>query len=178
MKNHKIRTIQFRRKRKGKTNYKKRLNILKSSLPRLVVRISLNNTVAQIVEYSPAGDKIIISANSKEIEKIGWTFHKGNAPAAYLVGLLIGKKAKQKGIKKVIFDIGLKQPIKGSNIFACLKGALDAGLDIPHSPGIIPKEERINGKALAANHKEEKYAHIQEKFQEVKNKITKSDAEG
>jgi len=176
MKNPKTHTVPFRRKRKGLTNYKKRLNLLKSGLPRLVIRPSSNNIQAQIVNYGPNGDVITASANSREIEKLGWTFHKGNAPTAYLVGLLLGTKVKDN--KKAILDIGLQQAIKGSNIFACLKGALDAGLEINHSPKILPKDEKINGKTLAENNKDEKYAHIQEKFQEIKNKITQSEAEG
>jgi len=178
MKNPKTYTVQFRRKRQGKTNYKKRLKLLKSSLPRLVIRPSSKNIQAQIIKFDPKGDIIIASSHSREIEKLGWTFHKGNAAIAYLVGLSLGKKAKQNEVKKAILDIGLKQPIKGSNIFACLKGALDAGLEIAHSPKILPKEDRINGKSLTANNKDERYAHIQEKFQEIKNKITQGDVEG
>ena len=32
--------VKFRRRREGKTDYKKRLNLLKSELPRFIVRIS------------------------------------------------------------------------------------------------------------------------------------------
>lgn len=176
--NSKTKTVLHRRKRQGKTNYKKRLKLLKSGLPRLVIRLSSNNIQAQIIKYSSKGDLIISSASSRDVEKLGWAFHKGNAPTAYLVGLLIGKKAKQKEIQNAVLDIGLKQPIKGSNIFACLKGAIDAGIEINHSPKILPKEDRINGKSLAENKKDEKYVNIQEKFQEIKNKITQSDVKG
>ena len=36
-------------------------------------------------------------------------------------------------------------PGAGSNTFAVLKGAVDAGLDIPCDEGIFPKMERIGG---------------------------------
>ena len=72
MKSHKTRKIKYRRKLQGKTNYKKRLRLLLSKKPRLVVRKSLKNIIAQIIEYHPSGDKLLFSASSKELEKMGW----------------------------------------------------------------------------------------------------------
>jgi len=43
-------------------------------------------------------------------------------------------------------DIGLESPVKKGVLYSCLKGALDAGLKIPHSEEILPSEERIKGK--------------------------------
>jgi len=137
-------TASFRRKREGKTNYRKRMKILLANKPRLVVRKSIKNILAQIVEYDPKGDRIILSAQSKELEKFGWKLNKGNMPSAYLTGLLIGKKAKRQNILHLILDIGLNQSVGGSRIYALLKGAVDAGLKIPHSADILPKPERIN----------------------------------
>ncbi len=149
MKRAKTYTVQFRRKRIGKTNYKKRLKLLSAKKPRLVIRKSLNNIIAQIVEYNPKGDKIILSTHSRELMKYGWNLNLGNLPSAYLVGLLIGIKAVKKNIKSAILDIGLQKSVKGSRIYAVLKGCIDAGLDIPHSPEILPTEERIKGKHIA-----------------------------
>ncbi len=59
-------------RRKEKTNYKKRLSLLKSEKVRLVVRISNKNIYAQFVEYVPTGDKILFASSSHEIEKKGW----------------------------------------------------------------------------------------------------------
>ncbi len=141
--------VQFRRKREGKTNYKKRLRLLLAAKPRLVVRTSLKNIIVQIVEYHQQGDKVIISAHSSELDKLGWKFSKGNIPAAYLTGLLVGEKAKEKGLKDVILDIGLTSPVKGSRAFACLKGVVDAGVKVPFSEDILPKEDRIKGSHIA-----------------------------
>ena len=69
-------------------------------------------------------------------------------PSAYLLGLLVGLEAKKLKIKELILDIGLNQSVKGSSIYALLKGALDAGLSIPHSQEILPSEERIKGKHI------------------------------
>ncbi|MEE9525239.1 MAG: 50S ribosomal protein L18 [Candidatus Woesearchaeota archaeon] len=162
-------TVQFRRKRQGKTNYKKRLKLLLSDKPRLIVRTFLKNTYAQIVEYSPEGDKIIVAATSRELEALGWKFSKGNVPAAYLTGLLAGTKAVKAGVKEAILDTGLAKPTKGSRIYACLKGAVDAGLNIPHDGEIFPDETRINGSHIAKYKKEA--AEITQIFDEIKNKI-------
>ncbi|AIF68443.1 50S ribosomal protein L18P [Palaeococcus pacificus DY20341] len=142
--------VPFRRRRSGKTNYHKRLALLKSGKPRLVVRKTLNHHVAQIVVYDPNGDKTLVSAHTRELVRdFGWKGHCGNTPSAYLLGLLIGYKAKKAGIEEAILDIGLHPPTKGSSIFAVLKGAIDAGLEIPHSEEIYPSDERIRGEVIA-----------------------------
>lgn len=141
-------TVQFRRKKEGKTNYRKRLKLLLSNKLRLVVRISLNNISAQIIEHYPKGDKVIISAHSTELKKFGWKTVGGNIPSAYLVGLLLGKKAKEKGIEEAILDAGLNSSVKGSRIYALLKGVLDSSLKVPCSENILPDEERIKGKHI------------------------------
>jgi len=182
--------VPFRRKRQGKTNYKKRLKLLLSGKPRLVIRTFLKNISAQIIEYHPEGDRVIAAATARDLESLDWKFNKGNLPAAYLTGLLIGKKAQEKGVKEAILDVGLKNPTKGSRIFACLNGAIDAGLDIPHSKEVFPSKERLSGKnvsAFANNLKatKEKYekqfskylkqglepSNITKTFEEVKSKI-------
>lgn len=148
MRKGKIYAVQFRRKIEGKTNYRKRLKLLLSNKLRLVVRRSLNNISAQIIEHHPKGDKIIVSAHSMELKKFGWKTSGGNIPSAYLVGLLIGKKAKEKGIKEAVLDLGLNSSVKGSRTYALLRGALDSGLGVPCSNNILPDEERIKGKHI------------------------------
>ncbi len=137
--------VPFRRRREGKTNFRLRLKLLLSRTPRLVARKSLNNFVAQIVEYDEAGDQILISAHSKELVKLGYKGHCGNIPSAYLTGLLLGKKAIKEGYESAILDIGLNSATKGAAVFALLKGAIDAGLDVPHDEYILPEEDRLNG---------------------------------
>jgi large subunit ribosomal protein L18 len=148
-KKSKVYRVMFRRKREGRTNYKKRLHILMSNKPRLVVRKSLKNVQAIIVNYAPEGDKIILSANSKELEKMGWKFNKGNVPAAYLTGLLLGEKAKKEGINELVLDIGLNASVKGSRIYAVLAGVLDSNLKIAHDPKMLPSKERLMGKHIS-----------------------------
>ena len=112
----------------------------------MVTRISANNVIAQIVEYSAQGDKTVVNTTAKELKKYGWNGHNGNASAAYLTGVLCGKKCAKAKITTAVFDIGLHTPVHGSNVFAVLKGALDAGMKINHDPKCLPKEERLMGK--------------------------------
>lgn len=159
-----MKLIQYRRKRKGKTDYRKRLNLIISKQPRLVIRKSLRHILVQFVEYAHDGDRIIVSAHTKELRKYGWDEYTCNTPSAYLVGLLAGIKAEQKGITKAILDIGL-YPKKGSRIFSALKGVLDAGIEIPHKEGIFPPEERIAGEHIKEG--------IKARFENTKTSILK-----
>jgi LSU ribosomal protein L18P len=85
--------VKFRRRREGKTNYYKRREMIKSGLPRLVIRKTNNYIIAQVVTAKVTGDVVIVSATSKELVRLGWKGGTKNTPAAYLVGLLIGYKA-------------------------------------------------------------------------------------
>jgi len=139
---------QFRRRRQGKTNYKKRLALLKSGLHRLVLRKTNNYIIAQIVCFDPKGDKTVVHVNSKALEEFGWKAGKKSMPAAYLTGLLVGKKAKVKGIGKAILDIGFAIPKRKGWWASALKGSLDAGLDIAAGEEAIPDDERASGKHI------------------------------
>ena len=142
----------------GKTDYKKRLELLKSRKPRLVIRKSLMNIQLQLVYYSKEGDKILVSAHSSQLKKFGWNHHTGNSSAAYLTGLILGLKAKSKNIKEAILDLGLNKSVKGYVLYAALKGATEAGLSVPHSENILPNGKKIESK---------------EGFKELKEKILK-----
>ncbi|MEM3126904.1 MAG: 50S ribosomal protein L18 [Candidatus Woesearchaeota archaeon] len=141
-------TVAYRRKRKGRTNYKKRIKLLLGNKPRFIVRKSLMSTYAQIALFDVKGDKIVASASTKELlKKYGWK-HGNNISSAYLVGMMLGRKAIKSGIKEAILDTGFYSSTKGSKIYACLKGAIDAGLKIPHNPEILPTEDRLLGKHI------------------------------
>ncbi len=141
--------VQLRRRREGKTDYQARKGLVISGKPRLVTRQSLKNVNVQIVVAKPHGDEILAAANSRQLVKVfGWKAPTGNMPTAYLTGLLCGLRAKAKGIKEAILDIGLIAPTKGAKIFAALNGVLDAGLEVPHNEEKIVKE-RIKGEHIA-----------------------------
>lgn len=162
-----MRTLK-RRRRERKTDYKARLNLLKSSLPRVVIRKTNRYTIAQYVKSEGAQDKVVIGISSKELLDYGW--EKGSVgslkslPACYLTGLLLGKKIKdlEKSEKvEAILDMGLARNIKKSRIYAVLKGLIDSGMEIKHKEDIFPDEERIKGE------------HLKKKidFEKIKNKV-------
>lgn len=142
--------VPFRRRREGKTDYRARRTLVLSRVPRLVVRLSLKHAIVQVIEAESIGDKVLVSAHSNELSKAyGWLSNRGNIPSAYLTGLLCGFKAMANGVDKAFLDIGLHIPSKGTRIFAALKGAVDAGVEVPHSEDILPDEGRISGKHIA-----------------------------
>lgn len=141
--------VPHRRRREGKTDYKQRLQLLESRQDRFIVRRSVNGISCQVVRYKKDGDFTEVSATSRELHKHGWRAGTGNLPAAYLVGYLCAVKAKKKKINNAILDIGLQKSVKGCRIYAALKGAVDGGLTIPHSPEIFPDNDRATGKHIA-----------------------------
>jgi len=141
--------VRFRRRREGKTDYRKRLALLKSGLPRMVVRKTNRYIIVQFVRFKPEGDDMIAYAISKELQKYGWHYGGKNTPAAYLTGFLAALKAKKAGVSKAILDIGRFPSTKGSRLYAALKGVLDAGVEVPHSPEVLPDEGRIRGEHIA-----------------------------
>jgi large subunit ribosomal protein L18 len=160
--------VRFRRRRKGKTNYRKRVMSLKSNSLRLVIRSSNNYIQAQFVKYEATGDKTLLTINSVILsKKYGWKHSCKNTPAAYLTGLLAGKLAVKAKLNAAIADVGLKTVTKGSAIFAVVKGAADAGLKINFNPKILPSEDRISGKHISAHLKNK----ITEDFLAIKAKI-------
>ncbi len=139
----------FKRRLEKRTDYKQRLALLKSSLPRLVVRRSLKNFRVQVISYDIKGDNVIAETCSKELRKYGWKGHCGNMSAAYLTGLLAGAKAKKAGIDKAITDIGMQISARGASLYAVVAGARDAGISIPLGKESVPSRDRISGKHIA-----------------------------
>jgi len=156
--------VKPRRRREGRTNYRRRLNLLRSGKIRIVVRKTLNNMIIQFIDYKEEGDNILVTVNSNELKKkYNWKFSTSTTPAAYLTGLLAGKKAIDKGIDECVLDIGRHPPVTGSKIFASLKGIIDAGINCPYSEEKIPNEDRIMGKHLDSS--------IMSTLNDIKNEI-------
>lgn len=141
--------VRFRREREGRTDYRARLRLLRSGKPRLVVRTSLEHVIAQVVRATPAGDLTLAAADSKELGELGWKGGTSNLPAAYLIGMLCGYRAKKAGIEECVFDIGAHMPTPQAKVFSALKGALDAGLKVPCGEAVLPADERIKGEHIA-----------------------------
>ncbi|MCR4368329.1 MAG: 50S ribosomal protein L18 [archaeon] len=140
--------VKFRRRRDFKTNYTKRLALLKSGKARLVVRKTNAGMVCEVTEYKPLGDMVKAFQSASSLKKLGWKANTGNIPSAYLCGYACAKKALKAGVTEAVLDIGLATPIHGGRIFAALKGAIDAGLSVPADAAVFPKEDRANGKHI------------------------------
>jgi large subunit ribosomal protein L18 len=137
----------LKRIRTDKTNYHKRAAILIGRHSFVTVKVSDQNVATQVIKPTPTGDVVIVSAHSRELVKQGWKGALNNLPACYLTGMLIGKKALEKGVKNAVLYIGKDHFT--SRVAACLKGIVDSGVNMPVSEESLPDEERISGQHIA-----------------------------
>ncbi len=126
---------------------------------RFVVRFSNKEVVAQIIYATLAGDVVMAAAYSGELSRYGLEVGLTNYAAAYCTGLLLARRVlKQLEMDeeyvgneeasgedysvepnderrpfRALLDVGLIRTTTGNRVFGALKGALDGGLDIPHS---------------------------------------------
>jgi large subunit ribosomal protein L18 len=145
--------VPFRRRREGKTDYYQRTKLVVADAPRMVVRRTNRHVIVQLVIAGMEGDRTLVSANSAELEKYGYTGSTSSTPAAYLTGMLFAAKAKKAQHDRAILDIGLNRATPGARMFAALRGAVEGGLEVPHSEEILPADERIKGEHIAAYNK-------------------------
>ncbi|KAF3678630.1 60S ribosomal protein L5-1 [Capsicum annuum] len=115
--------------------------------------------IAQIVSASIAGDMILASAYASELSHYGLKVGLTNYAAAYCTGLLLARRvlkklemdveyqgnldvngedysvepAESRRPFRALLDVGLIRTTTGNRVFGALKGALDGGIDIPHS---------------------------------------------
>lgn len=110
-----------RKKIKAKKHLKVRQRVFGTpERPRLCVYRSLKHIYAQIID--DVAGKTLVAASSLDFEGTG-----SNIEGAKKVGEMIGKKAVEAGITKVVYD-------RGGNIYhgrikALAEGAREAGLD-------------------------------------------------
>jgi len=143
---------------------------------RMVVRFSNRDITCQIVYPAIAGDVVVAAAYSHELARYGLPAGHSNWASAYATGLLLARRVltkfgladKYEGQAEpdgeafvveplddgprpfyCVLDAGLKRTSSGSKIFGALKGALDGGLDIPHSDKRLIGYERKTKKADA-----------------------------
>jgi large subunit ribosomal protein L18 len=152
--------VYFRRRREGRTNFAKRLALIKSGRTRMVVRKSNRSLLVQFIDFDPKGDRTLLTVSGTTLSKAYKWPSKRNVWTAYLAGLMAGRLAQKKGVKAFVFDIGMHIPSKGSVVFAALKGASDAGLETSFDKEMVPEGKLSNPP--------EKYKGI---FNEVKGKI-------
>ncbi|GAB7012600.1 50S ribosomal protein L18 [Halolamina salina] len=142
--------VPMRRRREVRTDYHQRLRLLKSGKPRLVARVSNKHVRAQLASPGPDGDEIHAAASSEDLSEYGWEAPTGNLPSAYLTGYLAGLRAIEAGLEEAVLDLGLNTATPGNKAFAVQEGAIDAGLEIPHSDSVLADWSRNRGEHIAA----------------------------
>ncbi|TKY64027.1 60S ribosomal protein L5 [Spatholobus suberectus] len=126
---------------------------------RFVVRFSNKDITAQIISASIAGDIVLAASYAHELPRYGLEVGLTNYAAAYCTGLLLARRvlkmlemdeeyegnveatgedfsvepAESRRPFRALLDVGLIRTTTGNRVFGALKGALDGGLDIPHS---------------------------------------------
>jgi large subunit ribosomal protein L18 len=164
--------VPFRRRKEGRTDYYARLKLLLSDTPRMVVRKTNRQIIIQLVVPEVEGDRTLVSAYSQELVELGYQGSTSSTPAAYLTGMLFAKKALAAGYDEAVLDIGLARAQKGARVFAALKGAVEAGLEVPHGEEILPDDERTSG-AVIAEYAPERAGNLVENVEEVAKAIMK-----
>lgn len=93
--------------------------------PRLNIYRSLNNIYAQVID--DANGKTLASASTLDKEVVGLIKGKSKTEAARIVGEVVGKRAKAKGVSVVVFDRG--GYIYTGRVQAVADGARSSGLE-------------------------------------------------
>ena len=144
--------LQKRRRYQNKTDYLKRMKLLKGEKPRIVFRRTNKYLNAQYMESHEAQDKAVFGVSSKELTKYGWPEKKGsglkNMSAAYLTGYLVGKKIQKDKLEAPIVDFGMERVLHKSRLYGFLKGLIDSGIKINCKEEAFPEEDRIKGEHL------------------------------
>jgi large subunit ribosomal protein L18 len=144
--------IQKRRRRENKTDYGRRLKLLKSKKPRVVFRKTNKYVTSQYVLGEEAKDKVILGINSKKLLTLGWPKELEGSlksiPASYLTGYLMGKTIQKEKLEAPIVDLGMQRTIYKTKVYAFIKGLIDSGIEIACKKEAFPEEERLMGKNL------------------------------
>lgn len=147
---------------------------------RLVVRFTNKDVITQIAYSTLEGDRIVAAAYSHELPKYGVKVGLTNYASAYATGLLLARRLlTQVGLAstyvgqtkpdgnqfqveavegerrpfKANLDVGLVRTSTGARVFGALKGAVDGGLDIPHSERRFPGFDEESSKLDASVHR-------------------------
>jgi large subunit ribosomal protein L18 len=114
------------------------------------MRLTNTKIIAQVAQWNPKGDEIIVGIDSTILRKLGWKGSLKGRSAAYLTGMLIAKKAGEKNVTEGILDSGFRSIRKGNKMSLFLKGAIDAGMAVPHAEEVIPPDDMIADKDTQA----------------------------
>ncbi|GAU29968.1 hypothetical protein TSUD_360830 [Trifolium subterraneum] len=152
--------VKFKRRREGKTDYRARIRLInqdknKYNTPkyRFVVRFTNKDIIAQIVSASIAGDIVLAAAYAHELPHFGLEVGLTNYAAAYCTGLLLARR--------VLKTLEMDEEYEGN-----VEGALDGGLDIPHSDkrfaGFDKEKKELDAETLIEDEPEKYQTHFSE----------------
>jgi len=142
---------------------------------RLIVRFTNRDIICQVAYARIEGDIVVCAAYAHELPRYGVKLGLTNYAAAYCTGLLLARRLLNKfkldeiypGLEEATgedfavediddkpnafrsyLDIGLCRSSTGARVFGVMKGAVDGGLNIPHSdkrfPGYDPESKEFN----------------------------------
>jgi len=106
-------------------------------------------------------DKMYEGATEVTGEVVSTEQGEGNAKRTYFVGEL-----KERRPFRCYLDVGLARTTVGSKVFAVLKGASDAGVDVPHNERNFPGYDREEKKYDAAFHRSVIFGEAIKNYQE------------
>lgn len=149
---------------------------------RMIVRFTNKDIICQIAYARIEGDVIVCAAYSRELPRYGIKVGLTNYAAAYCTGLLLARRLLKKfnldslypgceevtgneynvediegkpGAFRAYLDVGLARTTTGARVFGAMKGAVDGGIDIPHSikrfPGYDSENKEFNAE-IHRNH--------------------------
>merc|ERR1711890_108068 len=148
---------------------------------RMIVRSSNKDICCQIAYARVEGDRIVESAYSHELPHGGVKVGLTNYSAAYCTGLLLARRILHKfkldsvyegqtnvdgemycvednddgpGAFRACLDVGLARTSTGARVFGAMKGAVDGGLDIPHSSKRFPGYDKEASEFNASVHRD------------------------
>lgn len=148
---------------------------------RMIVRFTNKDIICQIAYARIEGDHIICAAYSHELPRYGVKVGLTNYAAAYCTGLLLARRLLRQlkldkvyqgqtevdgeefsnedvdgepGAFRCYLDVGLFRTTTGARVFGAMKGAVDGGLDIPHSNKRFPGFDGESGEFAAEVHRQ------------------------
>jgi len=137
----------IKRIRQHKTNYRKRAAILVGRHHFITIKVTNQNILTRLLDPDIKGDKVLVTAHSRELAKQGWNGSLNSIPGCYLTGILLGSKCIKKNYDRAVLYTGLN-PFT-SRVAACLKGIIDAGVHVPTSEDAFPEQDRLDGYHIA-----------------------------
>jgi large subunit ribosomal protein L18 len=158
---------QKRRRKENKTDYLKRLKLLKGEKPRIVFRKTNRFIISEYITSKEAQDRVVFGFDSRKLNEYGWPKDAQGSlkstTASYLIGYLTGKSIIKQKLDTPILDAGMNQAIHKNKIYSFIKGLIDSGIKINCEKEFFPEDSRIKGQ------------HLKNKipFEEIKSKIDK-----